>query len=142
MRRWGGEPRTGAGARRSPMVTDAQVRLLRQKLMESKTQETAAAAAGMSVRAARKWSRRPMPSETKKPRPWRTRIDPFGEVWAGIIEPMLVADKDGVLQGTTVVEVLEERYPGRFGAGQLRTLQRRMREWRALHGPEREVFFE
>src|SRR5690606_22663023 len=29
-----------------------------------------------------------------------------------------------------------------FEPGQLRTLQRRMREWRALHGPAREVYFE
>ena len=42
------------------MITDRQVRLMRQKRMESKTQETAAAQAGMSVRSARKWqSRRP-----------------------------------------------------------------------------------
>jgi hypothetical protein len=47
-----------------------------------------------------------------------------------------------VLQATTLLDWLEERRPGRFAAGQLRTLQRRLREWRALHGPEREVYFE
>jgi len=35
------------------MVTDAQVRLLRQKMSEGKTQEAASAAAGMSVRSGR-----------------------------------------------------------------------------------------
>jgi hypothetical protein len=37
--------------------------------------------------------------------------------------------------------VLEERHPGSFAAGQVRTLQRRLRDWRALHGPAKEVFF-
>ena len=39
------------------MVTGQQVRRLRQKLMQGKTQEAAAAAAGMSVRSAGKWQR-------------------------------------------------------------------------------------
>ncbi len=43
------------------MVTDEQVRLLRRKRMEGKTQETAAAAAAMSVRTAGKWERGPRP---------------------------------------------------------------------------------
>jgi hypothetical protein len=124
------------------MVTDAQVRLLRRKIMEKKTQEMAAAAAGMSVRAARQWQRGPLPSELKKPRNWRTRIDPFSEAWEKEVVPLLARDAAGVLQATTVLDVLEERTPGRFGHGQLRTLQRRIRDWRALHGPVKEVFFE
>lgn len=48
------------------MVTDEQVRLLRRKMSEDKQkQETAAAAAGMSVRSARKWQAGQMPSETR-----------------------------------------------------------------------------
>ena len=34
--------------------------------MEGKTQETAAAKAGMSVRSARKWQSGPLPSETRR----------------------------------------------------------------------------
>ena len=45
--------------------------------MEGKTQETAAAKAGMSVRSARKWQSGPLPSETRQERTWRTRPDPF-----------------------------------------------------------------
>ena len=41
--------------------------------MEGKTQETAAAKAGMSVRSARKWQSGPLPSETRQERTWRTR---------------------------------------------------------------------
>ncbi len=48
------------------MVTGKQVRRLRQKLMQGKTQEAAAAAAGMSVRSARTWQRGPLPLESKE----------------------------------------------------------------------------
>ena len=55
------------------MVTDEQVRLMRRKRREGRTQEGAAAAAGMSVRTARKWAKDPLPSESKEPRAWRTQ---------------------------------------------------------------------
>jgi hypothetical protein len=124
------------------MVTDQQVRLLRQKRMEGKSQEAAAAAAGMSPRTARKWETGPLPSNAKRGRTWRTRRDPFEGVWTEEILPLLERDTEGVLQATTLLELLETRYSGRFGVGQLRTLQRRIRDWRALHGPDREVYFE
>jgi hypothetical protein len=123
------------------MVTDAQVKLLRQKRMKGKTQEGAAAAAGMSVRTARKWEKGALPSETKGPRTWRTRSDPFERVWAGEVVPLLKADKKGELQAQTILAELMTRHPGRFTTGQLRTLQRRVREWRAVHGPDKEVYF-
>ena len=69
------------------MVSDRQVRLLRKKRMEDKTLEAAASAAAMSERTAREWERGPAPSATKQPRMWRTRPDPFVEVWATEIEP-------------------------------------------------------
>jgi hypothetical protein len=124
------------------MVTDAQVRLLRRKIMEKKTLQSAAAAAGMSERAARKWRKGPLPSQTKKPRSWRTRIDPFADVWDAEVVPLLRGDDAGILQATTIIQVLEERQPGSYSAAQLRTLQRRVRDWRALHGPAKEVYFE
>ena len=107
--------------------------------MQGKTQE--AAAAGMSVRSAGKWQRGLLPAERKSPRTWRTRPDPFTGIWNDVIEPLLRRDPESALQATTVLEWLEERYPGRFSPAQLRTLQRRLRDWRALHGPEQEVFF-
>ena len=109
--------------------------------MEGKSLAAAAAAAGMSVRSAHTWEQGSLPSASKVARTWRTRPDPFVEVWAHEVEPWLVADTDGVLEATTLLERLEERRPGEFHTGQLRTLQRRLRDWRAVHGPEREVFF-
>jgi hypothetical protein len=124
------------------MVTDEQVRLLRRKLLKNHTKEAAAAAAGMSVRSAQKWQSGALPSESKKPRQWRTRKDPLAGVWDTLVVPLLEADEDRVLQATTVLDILEEREPGKYGPPHLRTLQRRICDWRALHGSDKEVFFE
>ena len=51
------------------LIKDRQVRLLRQTLMEGKTQETAAAMVGMCERSARKWQHGPLPS-AMKPELW------------------------------------------------------------------------
>jgi hypothetical protein len=122
------------------MVSDDQVRLLRKKLMTI-TQEAAAAAAGMSVRTARKWQKGGLPS-VRKPRSWKTRPDPFAEVWATEVAPVLALDAKGVVQATTLIKVLIENHPENFELSQVRTLQRRIMEWRAKHGPGKEVFFE
>ena len=125
------------------MVTDEQVRLLRKKMSEGSTQVTAAAVAGMSERSARNWQEGPLPSETREGRTWRTRRDPFEEVWEAEVVPLLVADTEAVLDATTVLaELRRRRGDEAFGPEQLRTLQRRVREWRALHGPAKEVMFE
>jgi hypothetical protein len=124
------------------MVTDAQVRLLRQKMAEGKTVAAAAAAAGMSERSAYAWKAGALPSETKQPRSWRTRPDPFGDVWDADVVPLLRADTEGTLEATTVLGELQRRHGDGYGPGQLRTLQRRIHEWRALHGPSKEVMFE
>ena len=111
--------------------------------MEGKTQQAAAASAAMSERSARKWQRGSLPSESKKARRrWRSRPDPFADVWESDVVPLLRTDPDGELSATTILEWLDERYPGRFGRSQLRTLQRRIRDYRALHGPDREVYFQ
>ena len=123
------------------MVTDQQVALLRQRQMEGKKQQTAAAMAGMSERSARKWQCGPLPSETKQERRWRTRPDPFDGVWEEEILPLLRGEAAGRLRATAIIEWLEEKFPGRFSASQLRTLQRRLQDWRALNGPDQEVYF-
>lgn len=102
-------------------------------------QVTAAAKAGMSERTARKYVRSGRaPSQAKVPHTWRTRPDPFAEVWPEV-EALL--RQDGGLQAKTIWTELNERHAGRFSAGQLRTLQRRILEWRVTSGPDREVFF-
>lgn len=126
-----------------PMVNDRQVLLYRKKRMEGKTQEAAAAAADMTAKTARKWERGPLPSTQEPvPRSWRTRTDPFEAVWEPEVEPLLKADEGRKLQAKTVLQTLIERHPDKFNTGQVRTLQRRVRGWRALYGPGKEVFFE
>ena len=72
--------------------------------MEGKTQQTAAAMAGMSERSARKWQCGPLPSETKE-RQWRTRPDPFDGVWEKEILPLLLGEAAGRLRATTMYRV-------------------------------------
>lgn len=123
------------------MVTDRQVRLLRKKRMAGMTLDAAASAAAMGERTARKWQRGPLPSGTREARGWRTRRDPFEEVWATEVEPLLRSDTEGKLEAKTIFEELCRRRPEQFEPGQLRTLQRRVRSFRAQHGPDKEVFF-
>ncbi|HET7872686.1 MAG TPA: IS21 family transposase [Terriglobales bacterium] len=102
-------------------------------------QELAAAKAGMDPKTARKYLRDGLlPSETKTDRTWRTRPDAFCDVWAEIHGQ--VTTNPG-LEAKTLFEALQRKYPGQFAEGQLRTLQRRLKQWRATEGPEREVFF-
>jgi hypothetical protein len=121
------------------MVTDAQVRRLKRLSKTEKNQELAAAKAGMDPKTARDYLRDPrLPNERIKDRTWRTRSDPFTEVWEEVREQ--VATNPG-LEAKTLMEALQRKYPGQFADGQVRTLQRRLKQWRATDGPEREVFF-
>src|ERR1700740_3282747 len=123
------------------MLTDAQVRVLRRKLMAGKTQEGAAAASGMSVRSARHWQTGPYPSKVHRPHDWRTRRDPFAEVFDNEIAPLLTLDDRRLLEARTLLGELERRHPGCFSTRHLRTLQRRLRQWRGLHGAGQEDLF-
>ena len=103
------------------------------------TQEIAAAKAGMDVKTARKYlAGSELPSERKRERSWRTRQDAFERVWEGIRKQL---DDNPGLEAKTLFAVLQRDYPGEFADGQLRTLQRRVKRWRATEGPGREVFF-
>ena len=100
---------------------------------------SAAAKADMDEKTARKYrSLGKLPHEVRVEHFWRTREDPFDDVWAGMEETLRI---NPGLEAKTLFEDLQRRYPGRFSDGQLRTLQRRVKIWRALEGPPREVFF-
>jgi transposase len=120
------------------MVTDRQVRRLMMELGTGTPLSTAAMRAGMSENTARRYRTGPLPSQRKAPRQYRTRPDPLAAVWPEI-EALLVQAPG--LEATTIFETLRGRPEGPLTDGQLRTLQRRIRRWRATHGPEREVMF-
>jgi hypothetical protein len=104
-----------------------------------KTQEIAASRAGMDVKTARKYLRaRALPSELKAERHWRTHKDQFSDVWPELKE-QLTANPG--LEAKTIFAELQRRYPERFADGQLRTLQRKVKHWRATEGPAQEVYF-
>ncbi len=121
------------------VVTDQQVRLLMETLREGKPLAAAAARSGMSENTARKWrDSKKLPSDVTKERYWRTREDPFREVWDDVREML---DTNPGLKAKTIFEYLQREYPGEFQDGQLRTFQRGIKVWRATEGPPREVFF-
>lgn len=111
-----------------------------KELNEGTAAGIAAAKAGMHRETARKYRDAGMlPSEMKTERTWRTRPDPFAEDWPDL---ELMLEDAPELEAKALFEYLrEEMRPGRYKAGQLRTFQRRVGDWRVLNGPEREVFF-
>jgi len=121
------------------MVTDQQIRRLFKLSNTEETQEIAASKAGMDVKTARKYLRaRRLPSERKAERHWRTRQDGFSAVWPEIQEQLRT---NPGLEAKTVLAALQRQFPERFSDGQLRTLQRRIKQWRATEGPAQEVYF-
>jgi hypothetical protein len=121
------------------MVTDQQIRRLYKLSNIEETQAIAAAKAGMDVKTARKYLRaRRLPSEMKAERYWRTRQDGFAEVWPEIREQLRA---NPGLEAKTLFAALQRQHPERFADGQLRTLQRRIKQWRATEGPAQEVYF-
>jgi transposase len=121
------------------MVTDQQVRRLFKLMQTESTQAVAAAKSGMDEKTARKYLKTgKLPSALKKERRWRTRPDPFEEIWNDVREKL--ADHPG-FEAKTLFDDLQSRFPGKFSDGQLRTLQRRVKRWRALEGPSQEIYF-
>lgn len=79
-----------------------------------------------------------LPSELKRPRDWRTHEDPFVEDWPALAVRLSAAPE---LEAKALFEDLLCRRPDRYHDGQLRTFQRRVKQWRAQEGPPKEVFF-
>ena len=106
---------------------------------KTKSQELAGAKAGISERSARRIDKAAtLPSQNPR-RYWRSRADPFVDVWDAELVPLLKSAPK--LKAITLLRKLQADHPDRFGDGLLRTLQRHVRQWRALEGPPKEVFF-
>ena len=115
--------------------TDAQVRQIMKERAHGKTQQQAALKANVKSRkTVERYEREGrLPSELKQPRIWRTRSDPFAADWSQL-EQMLTISPE--LEAKTLFAWLCEQTPGKYQAGQVRTLQRRVAMWRALHQPQ------
>ncbi|OQA94970.1 MAG: Integrase core domain protein [Chloroflexi bacterium ADurb.Bin222] len=110
-----------------------------KELTEGKPLSEAAMKAGIDPKTARKYrDGGALPSANEHRHDWRTRTDPFEDVWDEVVALLKV---NAGLQANTLFAELQRRHPGRFQDGQLRTLQRKVKVWRALEGPAKEVFF-
>ena len=117
------------------MITDQQVAIYMNNRKAGKTQITSTARAGISERSGRnieKGIRVLKPERTH-----RTRKDPFEGIFEKVAVPLL---KKGVFQGTFLLSHLQKMFPGKYSSYSLRTLQRRIRKWKALH-TDKEVMF-
>ena len=93
----------------------------------------------MDEKTARKYRKSgKLPGQLKKEHTWRTRKDPFEEIWSEVYQYLQI---NPGLEAKTLFEFLQRKSSGTFQDGQLRTLQRRVKVWRATEGPPKEVFF-
>ncbi len=98
----------------------------------------AAAKAGFSAATAYRIEQDPhLPAQKKAPR-GRRRPDPLAAVWDREVVPLLKSTPG--LRPVAIFDELRRRHP-EIGAGIRRTLERRIRTWRALNGAERDVIF-
>ena len=121
-------------------ITDAQVRKLMEEMTKHGKIGRASMMAGMDRKTGSKYFRSgELPSESKKKdRDYRTREDPFYKDWPCIKSMLTDAS---ALESKALFEWLMEKWPGRYEPGQVRTFQRRVKQWRATEGPDKEVFF-
>lgn len=121
------------------MVTDGLVKELRRLLGLGRTLADSARMAEMSEKTARKYRDDDgLPSQRKTTRTYRTRTDPFEEVWGEVQERLETEPK---LKAKTLFEWLQMTHEGRFSDSTRRTFERRVARWRSLYGPGRTVFF-
>jgi transposase InsO family protein len=105
---------------------------------QTETPVIAAAKAGFSTATAYRIEQDPrLPSQKKAPRS-RRRQDPLASVWDGEVVPLLRSSPG--LRPIAIFDEVRRRHP-EIGTGIRRTLERRIRTWRALHGAEQDVIF-
>ncbi len=120
-------------------VKKTQVTLYMKTRQQGKSQVEAAARAGISERTARRLDTQQHSTQspaTSQPR--RSRKDPLADVWDSELKPML-KQQPGLLP-ITLFEYLQDKYPGQYDKVH-RTLQRRIKQWHALHGRNQAVIF-
>jgi len=119
-------------------ITAKQVKIYMETRKAGKTQLLSSAKAGISERSGRAIEKGKRKIK-REPRIWRTREDPFFEVWEQELVPLL--EKRPSLMAITLLEYLQEKYGSKYSDNKLRTLERRVKRWRALNGPDKEVMF-
>ena len=114
------------------MIKEIQYRTLIKEFNKSGEIKMSSMKSGMDRKTGKKYLELGKgPNEVKQPHTWRTRKDPFADV-ADEINDMLENAEE--LAPITIFDYLQDKYPGRFMDGQLRTLERRVKEWRMHKG--------
>jgi hypothetical protein len=118
-------------------ITDCQTRLY-MSFRQTETVSVSAAKAGFSAATAYRIEQDPrLPSQKRSPR-GRRRRDPLAAVWDSEVVPLLKSVPG--LRPVAIFDEIRRRHP-EIGAGVRRTLERRIRTWRALNGAEQDVIF-
>jgi len=121
------------------MIKDGQCKELRRLLSLGKPLAASARMAEMTEKTARKYrDDNRLPSQRKKSRDYRTRMDPFAEIWPDVQRKL---EEEPALKAMTLFQWLQETHPGRFPDSNRRTFERRVATWRSLYGPNRTVYF-
>lgn len=121
-------------------IKEKQVAIYMQCRESGKTQVQSAAKADISERSGRNIEQGKRTAPEGKIRAWRTRKDPLDEVWLSKLVPMLALEPD--LKPITLLEFIQSEYGAdTYPDSILRTLQRRVKDWKHLQGPEQEVMF-
>ncbi|MEO8663326.1 MAG: transposase [Bryobacteraceae bacterium] len=114
-------------------IREAQRKLTRHEVgsQDDKATETSQELSRFVASLSTAWSEGEVRATHRKdatgPRPWRTRVDPFQEVWP-LVEQWLNEQPDATAK--TLFQRLQAQAPAPFAPGQLRTLQRRTKQWR------------
>jgi hypothetical protein len=119
-------------------LTRQQEELYMQHRQKGCIQKIASAKSGISERSGRRIDKAGGSRQTSQ-RDWRTRQDPLDAVWEPELLPLLQAEPS--LTGTTLLEYLLDNYPEYYDQTVLRTLQRRVKQWRAIEGPDKDIIF-
>jgi transposase InsO family protein len=118
-------------------VTDHQMRLY-MTLRQTNGPTVSAAKASISTATAYRFEQdHRLPSAEARMR-GRRRPDPLAAFFDAEVVPMLTAAPD--LRAVAIFEEMQRRHP-ELSAGFRRTLERRIRSWRAIHGADQEVIF-
>jgi hypothetical protein len=119
--------------------TDKQIRKLLMEYEKNNHIEKSSLKADLCRQTGSKYLKTgKLPTDSKETHDWRTRQDPFAADWNSVEERLSEAPE---LEAKILFEWLCEEHPGRYKMGQLRTFQRRVNDWRALNGPDKEVYF-
>ncbi len=108
------------------------------KEIQKGTLEKAALKVGISQKTARKYIKhKHLPSQQKK-KPLRSYSNPFEAHWDKVTGMLETSPE---LEARTILSYLVEMYPEHYRLNQIRSLQRRLKEWRAHYGASKQVIF-